>query len=160
MWHTKITVHWIDPKSELIHCCVQYLFYLIFPIHCHALILQVVSLRSGDLLQEEVEQLRKDGKLDDLLKGEQKEEVQGCRERDDEGKNIYPSCWSWRSPGNRYNYELVTGSDPHFHLKVYYIAGLVELLNIFPKLTYLCLCNSKEVQLGIKEMGNPRLDLQ
>lgn len=45
-----------------------------------------MSLRSGDLSQEEVDQLRKAGKLDDLLKGEQ-EEVQGCRERDDEGAN-------------------------------------------------------------------------
>ncbi|KAK3867490.1 hypothetical protein Pcinc_027060 [Petrolisthes cinctipes] len=45
---------------------------------------QVVSLRSGDLTHEELESLRKDGKLDDLLKGEQKEEVQGCRERNDD----------------------------------------------------------------------------
>ncbi|XP_042875969.1 uncharacterized protein KIAA1143 homolog [Penaeus japonicus] len=43
---------------------------------------QVVSLRSGDLTQEEYNQLRAEGKLDQLLEGEEGE-VQGPKTRDE-----------------------------------------------------------------------------
>lgn len=42
---------------------------------------QVVSLRTGDLTQEEVERLRSEGKLDDLLGEKVEGEVQGPKQR-------------------------------------------------------------------------------
>lgn len=46
---------------------------------------QIVSLRSGDLTQEEVDKLRSEGRLDDLLKEntEEEGEVQGPKNRDE-----------------------------------------------------------------------------
>lgn len=42
-----------------------------------------MSLRSGDLTQEEVDRLRSEGRLDDLLKEDSEGEVQGPKERDE-----------------------------------------------------------------------------
>ena len=42
-----------------------------------------MSLRSGDLTQEEVDRLRSEGKLEDILGDECEGEVQGPKERDE-----------------------------------------------------------------------------
>ncbi|XP_071542720.1 uncharacterized protein KIAA1143 homolog [Panulirus ornatus] len=70
---------------------------------------QVVSLRPGDLTQEEYNTLREDGKLDDLLHGIS-EEVQGPREKDEEpptdGKIMF------RKPTKRIGEDKEGKTDP------------------------------------------------
>ncbi|KAK8387530.1 hypothetical protein O3P69_018219 [Scylla paramamosain] len=52
---------------------------------------QVVSLRAGDLTQEEVDRLRSEGKLDDLLGDKVEGEVQGPKQRHEvEGEEAPP----------------------------------------------------------------------
>ncbi|XP_050728441.1 uncharacterized protein KIAA1143 homolog [Eriocheir sinensis] len=54
---------------------------------------QIVSLRSGDLTQEEIDQLRSEGRLDDLLKknSEEEGEVQGPKNRDEVSEPEVPA---------------------------------------------------------------------
>lgn len=77
IFYEYITIPSISPRITV---------YSRLVIHPH---LQVVSLRSGDLTQEEYDQLRSEGKLDNLLE-EGEGDVQGPKTRE-EGKASYSS---------------------------------------------------------------------
>lgn len=64
---------------------------------------QVVSLRAGDLTQEEVDRLRSEGRLDDLLKDNSEGEVQGPKERHEVSEQEVPQDGKiiFRKPSKR-----------------------------------------------------------